>query len=560
MISHRSLLTSALLAISTLSATAAVDWLDSLDAGQAAATERNLPLYLHIGDPLNELTGAMARQTFANDEVSAFLNEHFVCVHLNRDDAPALAGFGQQWLAADQKLPGWPLNLWFTPDLQPIEGASYLPPTEEWGREGFMVVAGRIAERWGADAESVQQGTAATQRLIADYLPFAAEPPADLDAALATAASDWLARYNAELGTFGEAPHGIEPELIRFLIARGGDARATALASLKARILSPLRDPIDGGFYRATADSEARLPVFQKRLTDQARIALACMDAAAVSDDPIYAAAAKSALDYAINRLSPVGDGTFVIGEDATAPESVAHQTWLWNDLVALVGEDMATALGARADGNVNADEDLEGHHAGRNVLDADPITMRPQHMFDLRAKVLFARADFAAVVVDHTATAAAHALMYHAMKRSEAELGDLDHGAYALGTKAALLRDFSAGTEFFSRTSRSEVPATPEDYVLTALAFEDPALAAAVDEKFYDDELGLYYVTSDEVLGLRPLWWTPGAGDLPAPTVWRVMLGNAPALMVDELTLPFENPDVPPAGAVLLALQQTLN
>ena len=538
---------------------AQVRWLDSLDAAKVAAVDRDLPIYLHIGDPLNELTGAMHRQTFANEEVAAFLNDHFVCVNVDRDAVPGLAGYGQQWLAADQKLAGWPLNLWFTPELAPIEGASYLPPTEEWGREGFMVVAGRVAERWSADAAAVRRATTTTQQTIADYLPFAAEPVDNLDAALATAAADWLAALNPDRGTVGEAPHRFEPELLRFLIARGGEARAAALTALRLRILSPLRDPIDGGFYRATSDASGLIPVFQKRLTDQARIALACLDAAQVSEDPVFAAGAKSALDYAINRLSPAGDGTFVIGEDATAGEATAHQSWAWDDLVSIVGADTAAALGAKPEGNVDTAEDLEGHHQGRNILNASPALMRSQPLFDLRAKLLFHRAHLAPALLDTIATAGAHGLMLHVLKRSEAELSDLDHGAYALGVRAALLRDFAAGTESFTRIANSDVPATPEDYVLAAMGLRDTAFAMQADDMFYDDELGLYTVTRDEALGVRPLWWSTGAGELPSPAIWRVLLGDAPEQMITELTLPFENPDSPPAGDVLLALQSTL-
>ena len=245
--------------------------------------------------------------------------------------------------------------------------------------------------------------------------------------------------------------------------------------------------------------------------------------------------------------------------EDATAADVTTHQTWAWDDLVKLVGADMATALGAKPDGNVDAAEDLEGHHKGRNILNASPIVMRPQAMFDLRAKLLFHRADLAPTLLDTTATAAAHGLMLHALKRSEAELGDLDHGSYALRVRAALLRDFAAETEFFTRISNSEVPVTPEDYVLVALGLGDAGLATQADDQFYDDELGLYTVTQNEVLGVRPLWWSTGAGELPSPAVWRVLAGNAPEQMVTELTLPFENPDTSPAGDVLLALQSTL-
>ncbi len=554
MFSFRSLFAPSVFGLLVSSALANVDWLSSMEAGRAAATERQRPLYLHIGDPLNELTGAMERQTFANAEVAAFLNEHFVCVRLDRDAAPGLAGYGQQWLAADQKLPGWPLNLWFTPDLSPIEGASYLPPTEEWGREGFMVVAGRVAERWGTDAESVGRNAANTAALIANYLPFAAEPPADLDAALAQASDDWLALLDTAQGTFGDAPHSLEPELIRFLLVRGGPAREAALASLEARLLSPLRDPLDGGFYRATADSKGSIPVFQKRLTDQARIALACLDAAAANDNPLFAAGAVSALDYAINRLADSASGAYFVGEDATAPGAVATQTWTWAELTDLTDSETARLLAAQPDGNVDPAEDLEGHHQGRNILRASPLTASAPF-----EKLLTVRSERATTLVRQLAPAGAQALLLHALRRSHDELDNQAHGAAAERLQSTLTDRFGLGTDTFSRIAGEPVPATPEDYVLAALALDDHALAARADELFYDDELGLYTVTTDEVLGIRPLWWKTGTGELPSPMVWRVLLGGAPELMAQELTLPFENPDAPPAGATLLALQQTL-
>jgi len=131
-----------------------------------------------------------------------------MCIRATRHDIPTIGAFGQQCLAAEQKIPGWPLNLWLTPDLEPIEAASYLPPTEEWGREGFMVVASRVAEKWSSNANTVRQSAARRIQLIADYLPFAADGVAEMEAALAEATELWLASFNAETGTFGEPLHG----------------------------------------------------------------------------------------------------------------------------------------------------------------------------------------------------------------------------------------------------------------------------------------------------------------------------------------------------------------
>lgn len=540
-------------------AKAEMNWLTWGDEAMAAATEGNRPIYLFVADPLNEFTGAMNTDTFSNREVVAFLQENYVCVRATRDELPGIAAYGQHWLSAEQKLPGWPLNLWFTPAQEPIEAASYLPPTEEWGREGFMVVAQRVAANWQDQPEAVTRAAQRRKMEIADYLPFAAEGLADLEAALDQAATDWVAKLNPETGTFGEAPHRPEPELLRFLMARGGAHREAALSALRIRLASPLVDPVDGGVFRSTVDGKGGIPVFQKRLNDQARFALACLDAAQLSDDPTFAAGAKSALDYAVNRLSP-GDGTFIIGESATSDPTTLLQTWSWNELVELIGEDHAAAVGARPDGNVDPTEDLEGKHAGRNVLHIDPANLQTVAAGQAKLALQVARDAVSDNRLHLPADAAAHALMLHAMQRIGDEQVNLDHGHYLLATKAVLLRDFAAGTEFFSHLPNTEVPALPNDYLLTGFALGQPEMIAEADDAFYDDEFGLYYATRDEVLGMRPLMWPSAAGEMPAPASWRVGLPGVSEYLVTELTAAFDDPDNLPSGDVLLALQHHLS
>jgi len=534
---------------------AQVDWLPWGDAALVQAKDSGKPLYLFVGDPLHELTGSMHAQTFSNVEIAEILNTNFVCVQVERDSAPGLAAFGQQWLAAEQKLPGWPLNLWLTPDQLPIEAASYLPPTEEWGREGFMVVINRVIEKWTRSPESVARNATRTLDDVAEYLPLPAAPVDDLPAALTQAAADWIALANPETGVFGEPPHHLQPELFRFLIKTGGAAREVALSSLRTRISGPVRDPLDGGFYRGTVDAKGSIPLFQKRLTDQARIALACLDAAAVSDDPIFAAGATSALDYAVARLSS-GDGTFYIGENATGAELTKLQTWTYDELVDLIGREPARRLGATANGNVDPAEDLEGHHAGQNILRASPLDTNARSFFDLRAQALFARIDRFDPRNTTLATAGAHGLMLHALNRAAQELNNLDFLSAVVATRAALQRDFGAGTEAFTRTARSGIPATPEDYLLVALGLSDPVLAASADKLFYDEEFVRYFATTVETFGVRPYWWNPTASELPSPAVWRLLLPHPPADLALEVAAPFENPDAPPPGAVLWALQ----
>ncbi len=50
---------------------------------------------------------------------------------------------------------GWPLNVFLTPDLEPIFGGTYFagPDAAEIGRRGFIQVLQRISELWKKDSD-----------------------------------------------------------------------------------------------------------------------------------------------------------------------------------------------------------------------------------------------------------------------------------------------------------------------------------------------------------------------------------------------------------------------
>jgi len=50
---------------------------------------------------------------------------------------------------------GWPMSVWLTPQLQPIMGATYLPPTDRQGMPSFKTVLRRIANVWATRREDL---------------------------------------------------------------------------------------------------------------------------------------------------------------------------------------------------------------------------------------------------------------------------------------------------------------------------------------------------------------------------------------------------------------------
>jgi len=530
-----------------------VNWLPWGEIAIDRARAAQIPLYVVIGDPLNELSAAMQRQTFRNEEVAAFLNENFVCVLVSRDAAPGLEAYGQQWLTLEQKVRGLPLNLWFTPDLQPIEVTNYLPPTEEWGREGFMVVASRVAERWQSDPAAVTRSATARGQDLAHFEPLPVTPPDNLQEAMTFATEDWLATLDPEHGVFGDPPHGTEPALLRYLLTAGEEARGAALAALRARISSPLRDPLDGGFYRGTVDLLGSIPIFQKRLGDQPRMAMLLLDANEIDPDPAFVAAARGTLHYTLDHLANP-DGTYRVGEDATGPDLAATQSWTYAELIQLVGAETAEALGAQPEGNVDPVEDLEGHHQGRNILRAAPTTVVAA------APVLLAvRAERTDVNVLATASVGEHALLLIALQRAGRALGDERFQEAATALTATLAEHFAFDGQDATHLAHRDVPATPQDLMLLAYATDNVELLHQVDARFLDDETGLYFTTEEPVLGVRPYNILIGSAEIPSAVCLRVRIGDTPASVVKRIQGQLENIGQLPSGPVLLAIQTLL-
>jgi uncharacterized protein len=273
------------------------------EASLAQAKASGKSAYVFIGSPLSELTRATINQTFTSEKTVAWLNENFFCLFVDADAQPDVAALGQHFISSVKQLRGQPVHLWLTPDtLQPYDGANYLPPSEEWGKPGFLKAARAALDTWTIDP--ARSRALATEALDMMRLPpVDTSAPLDIEAKLAAATKAWIAAADPVNGGFGSAPKLPEPELIRFLLTRGGEAREVAIKAARALVNGALRDPVDGGFYRRCIDEAWKEPYFQKTLADQARIALALFDAADAAKDEKLRAAGIGAVNFALKHL-----------------------------------------------------------------------------------------------------------------------------------------------------------------------------------------------------------------------------------------------------------------
>ncbi|ROP75807.1 hypothetical protein EDF18_2436 [Frigoribacterium sp. PhB107] len=253
-----------------------VDWWPWGPEAFAEAARRDVPVLVSIGYSTCHWCHVMARESFSAPELAAHLNERFVAIKVDREEHPDV---DSSYLAAASAFTpqlGWPLTVFTTPAGQAFFAGTYFPPQPVQDHPAFRQVLDAVTEAWTSRRGEVD----ATARGVAAALAAQPTPPAtgsvELPAAsaLSHAAARVAAAEDVEHGGFGGAPKfPVAPAQLALLgLGAGGDRAALALASrtLRRMASSPLRDPVEGGFFRYSTRRDWGDPHFERMLYDNA--------------------------------------------------------------------------------------------------------------------------------------------------------------------------------------------------------------------------------------------------------------------------------------------------
>lgn len=258
-----------------------VDWYPWGAEAFAEAKRRDVPLLISIGYSTCHWCHVMARESFADPEVAALMNDGFVAVKVDREEHPDVDGAYMAAASAFTQNLGWPLTVFATPRGRTFYAGTYWPPDARPPLPSFREVLAAVGEAWTQRRTQAEESADA----VSDALLRAAEAaPTDLPtaAALASAAEAIAAREDQEFGGFGGAPKFPVATTLRFLQSplvmreapRAAGAAGRALAAMAA---SDLRDA-DGGFFRYATRRDWGVPHYERMLTDNAQLLDVALD------------------------------------------------------------------------------------------------------------------------------------------------------------------------------------------------------------------------------------------------------------------------------------------
>lgn len=322
-----------------------VHWVEWGDAAFEEAAAREVPVLVSVGYAACHWCHVMAHESFEDEATAAFMNEHFVCVKVDREERPDVDAV---YMAATQAMTGsggWPMTVFTTPTGEPFFCGTYFPPRRVQGMPSFTEVLASVAAAWTTRRGEVEESAGIIAEALAER-PAAGEQvgPDVVDQALAGLATT----FDAARGGFGGAPKFPPSTVLEWLLrhhARTGDAPALAMAeaTLDAMARGGMYDQLAGGFARYSVDSAWVVPHFEKMLYDNALLLRVYVHAWRATGSALSHRVATETAQWLLDDLR-TAEGGFASSLDADSEgREGAFYAWRPAQLRAVLGDDDGT-------------------------------------------------------------------------------------------------------------------------------------------------------------------------------------------------------------------------
>ena len=374
-----------------------VDWYPWGPEALARAKQLDRPIFLSVGYSACHWCHVMEHESFEDESTAKVMNEHFVCIKVDREERPDLDTIYMNSLhVLTQEGGGWPLSVFLTPDLTPFYAGTYYPPDDRYaahGRPSFKALLAGIREAWVNRRDRITE----IGKSVTEYLQRMGDVSASDNAVspeLLFGALNALRRsYDSRHGGFGTAPkfpHALELQLLLRLHERFNDSIALEMVkhTLTMMARGGMYDQIGGGFARYSVDEKWLVPHFEKMLYDNALLTSAYVEAFQKTRDPFFEQIARDTLEYVRCEMTSE-PGAFFSTQDADSEgEEGKFYVWSMEELFEVLGtEDAEFACkiwGATKRGN------FEGHNIlFRTLSDSDEAKSHGMSAEDFRPRLL---------------------------------------------------------------------------------------------------------------------------------------------------------------------------
>ncbi len=340
-----------------------VNWYEWGDEPLARAKRENKPLLISIGYAACHWCHQMAKESFMDTAVARFMNEHFICIKVDREERPDIDNV---YVNACQLLSGnagWPLNAFALPDGKPFYAGTY------YSKEAWLGLLKQVDAAYKTQPKKVALQAQMLSHGIAqqeiEVLNDSAVALSDRTA-YRQLFNNIYAKMDLVYGGLKGAPKFPEPAIIEFLLqyyflTNDKTALDAATITLKQMALGGIYDQVGGGFARYATDSLWRRPHFEKMLYTNAQLISVYAHAYQVTGDMYFKKVTNDIITFVKRDLANASGGySSSVNADTKAGEGVFY-TWTAQEFnSALAGNKrVAGYYNIAANGNWKANKNI---------------------------------------------------------------------------------------------------------------------------------------------------------------------------------------------------------
>lgn len=455
-----------------------VNWYAWGDEAFEKAEKEHKPVLVSIGYAACHWCHVMERESFENEEVAAYMNEHFINIKVDREEHPDVDHLYMDAVQAISGSGGWPLNVFVTPSRVPFYGGTYFPPRPAYGRPSWLQLLQRMYEIWTEQPGEVETQTNQMLQYLKQASAIGTTAKGEKwDKNTCTLMAENLLKHaDKEKGGFGKAPKFPGTMSISYLLQHyrytgNKEALQHAFKSLDAMIEGGIYDQLGGGLARYATDDNWLIPHFEKMLYDNALLVTSLAEAYGINKDKKYKIAIEEIIGFVEKELREPGRGYYsAIDADSEGVEGKFY-TWTWDEWKEIIGEDEVL--------QACFDVSEEGNWEHTNILHvAEPVAsvaMRydmpeavvAKKIAEAKQKLLAARNTRIRPLTDDKSLLSWNALMNIALCKAAQALQDDTYRQRAVAHMEWMLQAFQTSTGLMHtwKQGKARIAANLDDY-----------------------------------------------------------------------------------------------
>ncbi len=509
-----------------------VDWYEWGEEAFEKARREDKMILVSIGYSACHWCHVMERECFEKEDTAAIMNEHFVCIKVDREERPDV---DQLYMDAVQLLTGrggWPLNCFTLPDGRPVHGGTYFPKGE-WER-----ILKSLADFYkNKREEAMQYATDLTNGIKKlDIIEKPQQPHIPSASDVENIIINWQENMDLELGGFSWAPKFPMPSNWELFLQQHQYKASEFLhqavhTTLTKMAQGGIYDQVGGGFSRYSVDRFWKVPHFEKMLYDNAQLISLYARAFQATKNKLYKQVVQETIQF-LNRELRSKEGFYYSALDADS-EGVEGKYYIWTqkELQDILGEhEPLFSLYYSVDAYGNWEHDANILYQTRSIEELTTLTGKTISEIEsvitlCKQKLLTVRANRIAPGLDDKMVTSWNALMIKALADAYlvfSEPSYLTHAEQLLQFIQTKLYTEQEGLKRIYKNGKASIHAFAEDYALLIEAcirlyeasgneahmnFANELMQESI-AKYYDKEKELFYfkANSDSQLITRKL------------------------------------------------------